>query len=215
MDTAAFGKTEKFFSAYSRIRYNKGEVILRAEEPPAGAMYLKAGLVRQFALSEKGEMLVLHTYRPGSFFPMTWVVNSTPNRHYFEALTPVEIWRAPKEDVLSFLEKHPEALFHFTSRLLFGVAGLLRRMEQLVLEDSYTKTVNLLDYYVKNFGKTVDGGAAAIDLTHREIAAWIGTTRETASIQVGALQKKGLVTYHKRKLIIPNPLALTRELASN
>ncbi len=40
--------------------------------------------------------------------------------------------------------------------------------------------------------------------THREIASWIGTTRETASLQMERLMKIGLVRISGRQILLPD-----------
>lgn len=204
---------ETFFSQHTKIRYKKGEVIVRAGDAPPGVCYLLRGFVRKCFVSETGELFMVQVFKPGSFFPMTWVMNDTPNKYYFEALSPVEIYRAPKDTVMKFLNTHPEALMDFTRRLLLGVSGLLERFEQLVMDSAYTKTILLLLYYARCFGEDKAGAVAFhVPLTHREIAAWIGTTRETASLQIEVLKKKQLISYSGRQIIIHSIKKLTEEL---
>lgn len=204
-----------FFASYTPLTYKKGEMILRAEDPPYGVYYIEKGVVRQYAINGSGETLMLQLYRPGAFFPMTWVISDAPNRYYFEAATPVSIRRASRDEVKRFLNDHPEVLKDFVERLLTGVVGLWSRMEQLVLESAYTKTILLILYYASKFG-VADRDAVSLELspTHREIAAWIGTTRETASLQVEVLKKKKLIATRGRQLTIPSLPALEKELSS-
>lgn len=204
-----------FFTKYTRIAYKKGEIILRAQDDPAGLMYLEKGYVRQYFVGEEGAIFLVHIFKPGSMFPMSWMVNDTPNTYYFDALTPVVIWRAPKAEAREFLHAHPDIMVDFASRLLTGVTGFLERMQYVVLKDAYDKLILLLLYYVKNFSKKTERGYELLmPLTHKEIAAWIGTTRETASVQVETLKAKGLIMYKGRQMIIPDPTKLKRELAS-
>ena len=205
---------EGFFSNYSPMAYKKGELILRAEDQPFGVYYLKQGYIRQFLLSPSGETFIVHIYKPGSFFPLTWIVNSTPNVYHFEAMTPASVVRAPKEEFLEFLQSDSRALFYATQRLALGLAGFVSRVAQLVLDDAYTKTILLILYYAENFGEqTEEGILLRIPLTHREIASWIGTTRETASLQVETLVKRGCLISKGRLLVIPDPLRLKGEMS--
>lgn len=200
MDAAA-----EFFGGCTKLTYKRGEVVVRAGDPPSGVFYLKEGFVRQFVLSENGEMLVTHVFKPGSFFPMWWVLNNTANRYTFEAITPAILYRAPKAEVLHFVKKHPEVLLDLTSRILCGLAGVLTRMEMLVFEDAFDKTIKFLIYYAKNVGeKGSDQNSYSITITQREIAAWIGSTRETASLQVEELKRRGLIVYKNRKITVPD-----------
>ena len=144
---------------------------------------------------------------------MPWIVNDEPNRYYFEALTPVEIWRAPREEVLKLFHDMPETEHEMMSKMLKGLSGLMKRMEFLVFDSAYKKTILLLLYYIKNFSDTNVKGKLLIPLTHREIAAWIGTTRETASLQIETLKKKGFIEYHRRYILIPDISLLEKEIA--
>lgn len=203
MDKNLKHKLEQFFQKFTLLSFKKGEMILRAGDTPAGIFYLKKGLVRQYILSKRGEILVIHIFRPGSFFMMMWAINNTPNTYHFDALTPVDVWRAPLSDVRDFIKKEPELLFDLTSRLLTGLEGLLKRFEYLVLDPAYAKVASLLSYFAKTFGeKNGDGIEIKLPITHKEIASWIGTTRETASLQIEDFKRRGLITNKGRTLVV-------------
>jgi len=213
MDSVLISRLEGFFGKYTKLKYKKGDVIIRAEDAPQGVFYLKKGYVRMFMVAESGAGLMFHIFKPTSFFPMTWVVNDTPNTYYYEAMTSVEVWRAPKENVREFLRQYPEVVYNFASRLLYGLSGVLKRFEYFMMDDAYTKTVLLLIYLAHNLGTKEGAGVfLLVPVTHREISAWIGATRETASLQVETLKHKGLIVYRKRQLFIPSMHALEKEI---
>lgn len=194
-----------FFAQYPEERIKKGNTILLPDQDPRGIIYIKKGFVRQYAKRSDTEELNMHVYRPGAVVPLMWLFNDTSNRYYYDALTECVIHTAPKADFSAFLAKHPELVEHFTSRVLLGLSGLLSRMESLVLDDAYTKTVLLFLYFSHAFGKK-EGRDILIDIpmTHRQVASWIGTARETASLQVERLRKQGLLVYRKSRYSIPD-----------
>lgn len=206
-------KVTDFFSSYPETVHKRGETILRAEDSPAGVYFLKRGYVHQYIISPSGETFMVHIFKPGSFFPLMWILNSTPNAFHYESMTTVHLIHAPKEDFLAFLKTNPDALYYATQRLAAGLSGLVTRVGQLVLDNAYTKTILLLLYYADNFGEaTNDGLLIRFPLAHREIASWIGTTRETASLQVESLVKKGLLKTRGRLLIIRDLKVLQKEV---
>ncbi|OGG23997.1 hypothetical protein A3A79_02260 [Candidatus Gottesmanbacteria bacterium RIFCSPLOWO2_01_FULL_43_11b] len=206
-------KTERFFAPYTTLNYKKGETIIRAEDPPPGVYFLKKGSVRQYLVSPSGDTLMVHVFKPGSFFPLMWALNDIPNTFYFEALVDVEAHRAPKDKVVAFLKENADVLFYTLQRLLSGLHGIVTRIGHVILDDAYTKTALLLLYYSKNFGERANGGIVLhVPLVHREIAAWIGTTRETASLQMEALKKKGIIETRGRQLIITDVELLEKEI---
>jgi len=213
MDPSVITKLETFFGKFTRLKYGKGEMILRAEDTPQGVFFLKKGYVRQYTVSRSGATLMLHIFKQNSFFPVTWVLTNEVNRYYLDAMTSVEICRAPKEAVRKFLYDNPPVVYDLVRRLLLGLCGMRRRMEDLVMGTAYTKTILLLLYLARSFGeKEVSAIVFPVPVTHREIAAWIGMTRETASLQVALLKKRGLIQYRRRQLVIPSFEVLEKEI---
>jgi CRP-like cAMP-binding protein len=213
-DETVVHSLDEFFQSGQMIRYKKGECILRADDVPVGVYFLKSGNVRQYIISPTGDTFIIHVYKPGSFFPLTWIINDTPNVYNFDALTESTIVRASKEGFVALLHNNPDVLFFAAQKLAAGISGLVTRVGQLVIDEAYTKTILLLLYYADNFGKETSRGLElTVPLTHREIASWIGTTRETASLQMETLKKNGLVRMVGRKIIIPNRAQLQKEIA--
>jgi CRP-like cAMP-binding protein len=96
------------------------------------------------------------------------------------------------------------------------MSGLRHRIEFLVMSNAYQKTLLLLLYLAENLGEKENGGVVLpVPVTHREISAWIGTTRETASLQVETLKKHGLISYRKRQMTIPSVKNLEKEFVRN
>ena len=91
MNEQVLRKVETFFSTYKEQLYRKGEILVRADENPTGVFYLKEGVVKEYALSQKGDELIVNTFKKCSFFPMSWALNQTSNTYFFEAATPIQI----------------------------------------------------------------------------------------------------------------------------
>lgn len=196
-------KIEKFFSHFPLQKYVEGDILIRAEEAPREIFYLRKGLVKQYTISDRGDMFVIQIYKPGAHFMMTWAINHTPNHYNFEAMSPVEISKAPLSEVADFVKKDPEILYNFTSRLLKGLDGFLMRTECLMMQPAYVKTASLLLYLSDKFGEREnDAVTIKSPFTHKEIASWIGTTRETASLQLENMKKDGVIKYNRRHLIV-------------
>lgn len=99
-------KLENFFKQFKHQVYEKGEVLIRVDDDPDGIFYLTSGTVKEYAISKKGEELVINVFKPISFFPMSWAINQTPNAYYFEALEDLEVWKAPREKVVEIGRAH-------------------------------------------------------------------------------------------------------------
>ncbi len=213
MVTSISAKVQKFFSLYKTIEYKRGQTILYPDKTPPGSFYLKRGAIREYTVSENGVELTIHIFTAGSFFPTTWIVNGTPNRYYFETITPVILSIAPKHDTLQFLRENPDVLFDLTRRLLQGLDKLSFRIELLVFDKADKKVASILLFLSRHFGKTT-GNTVYIDhlFSHREIASLAGVSRETASRELENLRKEGIITY-KREILINDLQLLEKKLS--
>jgi len=74
----------------------------------------------------------------------------------------------------------------------------------------------VLLYIAKHFGEENNKGILVSHrFTQQDIATLVGVTRETASIEIGILEKKGLVKYVDHSMQLANIQDLELELASD
>lgn len=211
-DEEVIEKVNNFFSKRKLITYKKNEYILHSHDEPSGIFFLKKGYVKQSAVSKEGEELTLVIYRPRSIFPIRWGLINTPNRYSLQAMTNVEVLRSPKEDFINFLKNNPDVLFDLTKRILVRITGLMERMEYLVFGDAHQKLASMLYILSQRFGKKNRGETEIkIPLTHKEIASLVGLTRETVTLEIGKLIKKGIISDKNKIITIKNLQKLTEE----
>lgn len=207
-------KLENFFSQFKFLRYKKGETILRSGDIPQGVYYLKKGYVRLYSLSESGQELSLIIFKPGDFFPIMWAINNTPNTQYLQAMTAVELWRCPREKFVLFIKENPDVFFELTSHMLERLGGILQRMEYMAFGNAYSKVVSIILICAQRFGEKKGSEIEIqVPLTHKDIAALLGVARETVSIELKKLERKGLMKYKKRLIFIKNKKRLEKESA--
>lgn len=209
----AFKKLNDFFSGFREQKFKKGQVILEAMEEPSGVFYLTDGVIRQYSISPKGEEITLNLFKSISFFPISWVLNDGINPHYFEAMTPITVRKAPKEKVLKLLKEDPEVLFDLAQRIYRGLEGFYLRMEHLMSGSAKNRLISELVIFAKRFGElSGDHTEVKLKLTEKELAAISGITRETVSRELHKLEKKDLLDFKKNTLIINNLSKLEEEL---
>ncbi|MBI4080631.1 MAG: Crp/Fnr family transcriptional regulator [Candidatus Levybacteria bacterium] len=211
MDEILLSKIDKFFTQLKRQSYKKGEILIRADDNPPGVFYLKEGYVKEYAISKKGDELVINIFKPIAFFPMSWAINDTPNEYFFEAMTDLEVWRAPREETITFIKSNPDVLYNLMSRVYKGTDGILTRMTYLMSGNAYARLITELIIHAKRFGKGQN--MVALDISEKDLAAQSGMTRETVSREIKILKDKGLVDINKSRLVIKELQKLEGELA--
>jgi CRP/FNR family transcriptional regulator len=198
-------KIDRFFDKFPITNFKKGGVIISSGADPAGIYLLKSGFVRQYLFTKSGSELTMHFFKPGSFFPLFWAINNLPNNYNYQAFDKVEVQIAPKEKFLEFLKSDPEVLFDLSSRLLFGLEGLLTRTESLASQDARSRTIGIIHFLCKHFGnRTANTLKIAYPFTHEDIANLTGLTRETTSRQLENLTKKELISIKNHLITVPD-----------
>jgi CRP-like cAMP-binding protein len=197
--------TLDFFSHYTLVRYDKNERILRENESPSGVYYIREGIVRAYLISEEGNELTILMQPAGNIFSMRWALSNQPNIYNYQAMNPVELWRAPRDAYIQFLKENPESLFFLTEQLVEESSALVYRMQHTIFGNAYAKVAAVVLTAAKRFGESEKNTANVliqVPLTHQQIADSAGITRETASLEMKKLKDNGLIGYNGRSLII-------------
>lgn len=211
MDKKVEEKLQRFFKKHTKKSYKKGEYLIK-DKPPEGVFFLTKGIVRMFSVSKDGTELTVNIFKPFSFFPVGWIINNTPNKYFFDALTPVDVIVAPKQDFKKFIEKNHDVSYDLLKRIFKGLDGYFMRMESLLSGEGYYRTVTGLLLHARRFGEEKRGAPLTVPLTHIQLAKLTGLTRETVTREMKKLQDKGVVTYNGKTLIVNNIDVLEEEL---
>ena len=180
--------TKDFFAAYLERAYAKGELLLRPSDSGM-VYYIESGVVVQYDISERGEKLVVNTYKPGSFLYLPNLLGQSDINFFFEASEQVVARRAPSRDVAAFIAQQPGVAYDTLVRLTRGTDGLLRRMAGTMAGGAEARVLQELKLLQARF-PSAEGKVA---ITIVELAAQTGLARETVSRAVKKLRETGVV----------------------
>ncbi len=202
MDQAVAKKISAFFEPFPLMTFAKGELVLFADESVPPISHVLEGRVGQYDISGTGNKVMLTIYRPGAFFPMSCAVNDKPNRHFFEALEPVQVRQAPAAEVVAFVRREPEVLFNLLQRLYRGTDGLLGRMSLLMSGTAHSRLLYELSIAAERFGVRQPDGSFLIEVTKSQLASQTGLARETISRELQKCVKQGMVRLAKGRMFV-------------
>ncbi|MBI3443626.1 Crp/Fnr family transcriptional regulator [Candidatus Woesebacteria bacterium] len=216
MRKAAQEKLYSFFDKFQPLSFKKGDLIIGPNEKISSIFLLKKGLVKQYYISKEGEELTLHIFKPMSYFPMMLALSGKSNKYYFEASSKVSVIKCPTGEIMTFVLENTDVLFDLTGRFAKGILGLSERIEDLTSGNIHYKICSLLIYLARRMGKKSKSGIMiGLRMGHRDIASWVGTTRETASRQLEQLAKRKLIRYGSGKFTILDFDALLKEVENS
>ena len=212
MDEEIAKKISNFFKKNKFQKYRKGEILIRADDNPSGIFYLTKGMVREYAITKSGEEVVVNIFKPFAFFPVSYAMNGTSNAYFFEAVTDLELWKAPIDDTLKFLKDNPDVTYDLLRRVYKGTDGILKRMTYLMAGDAHSRLIVELIIHAERFSK--GSNSVELQLTETDLASQTGMARETISRQFRILKDKGLVAVNNNKIQVPDLNLLKSELES-
>ncbi len=214
MTEEALKELHKFFERSLSIPLKKHEIIMRPDQTPGGIFYVKKGNIKVYSITENGEEKLHIIYGPGDFFPLIWLFHNIQKNVYYEAMNSALLKRAKKDEFMRFLKLNPEVLFHLAAHLAKVVNVFVDRVESLETTNAYPRFVSGLLTLTERFGVKKYGRIIIeAPLTHKDIANSVNMTRETASREFEKLEKKNLVGYKNRKIVIKDLRKLEKELS--
>ncbi len=208
-------KVEDFFSRYPLRKYEDHQIIIQGGDNPNFAFYLVSGNVRQYDISNNGNEVVVNVFKEGSFFPLSWIINKTPNLYFFDCLGPIEVRLAPINEILEFIRSNADVSFNIVSRLLSGSIGIQRRMAHLMASSGYIRILFELTIECRRFCKKQKDGTLVLSMSENELAKRSGLSRETVSHELNKLKKIGLVEIGRKDILIKDFNKIEEALGTN
>lgn len=212
MDNNVAKLIDDFFGRYRLRKYPKGQILILNGDDTQYVYYLVSGRVKQYDVTYRGDEMILNTFQPPAFFPMSLVINKTNNPYTFEAETELELRQAPADEVIGFIKDNPEVIFDLLSRVYRGLDGTLGRMAHMMASSAKGRLLFELLIAVRRFGEKISGGGMKLAMNETDLAARAGLTRETVSREMKKLENDGLVSLHSGIITIHNVETLEDKL---
>lgn len=194
-----------------RRRFRRGEVIFHRGDPGATLYVILSGRVRIYSTSEDGSEVVLGILWPGEFFGELSLLDGLPRSASAQALDDCEMLAIGREDFRRFLWEHPSA----SITVLEVLSRRLRRTDEL-LEDAAFLDVpgrlakRLLELMETHGEETPEGTLIRMRLTHAELAAMVGATRESITKAMRRFVRSGVLASRAHHVVVCAPAALRR-----
>ena len=198
-----------FDAAKSSAAYPAGAVLFLEKQDPRGIFFLCGGEVKLSISSREGKTLILRIAKPGEILGLMATLIGTPYEVTAEALHPCQVDFVSRDAFLRFVAKHPAAYLNVVKELSSDYQAACEQLRTLGLTSSaHEKLARLLLEWSARGTETGQGTRIKFPLTHEQIGAFIGTTRETVTRTLSEFKNRHLVSVHGSTLMIPNRAAL-------
>jgi CRP/FNR family cyclic AMP-dependent transcriptional regulator len=172
-----------------------------------GVFVICTGQVKLFCTSKEGKTLILKIAMPGDVLGLGAVISGSAYEVTAETLEPTQIKSIPRNDFLSFLEKHGEGSLHAAKALSDDYKAAFFDARRLALSGS---SAGRLAGVLLDWGKTAATCGKfemrfTMALTHEELANMVGSSRETVTRMLSRFKKEELIQMRGSSILILAP----------
>ncbi|GAB4153638.1 MAG: global nitrogen regulator NtcA [Cyanobacteria bacterium J069] len=194
--------------------FDRGKTIFFPGDPAERVYFLLKGAVKLSRVYEAGEEITVALLRENSVFGvLSLITGQKADRFYHSvAFTPVELLSVPIEQVEKALKENPDLSMLMLKGLSSRILQTEMMIETLAHRDMGSRLVSFLLILCRDFGvPTSDGITIDLKLSHQAIAEAIGSTRVTVTRLLGDLRQDHMISIHKKKITVYNPVALSQQ----
>jgi CRP/FNR family transcriptional regulator, cyclic AMP receptor protein len=191
--------------------YPAGALLFSPHQPVEALFILKKGRVRIFRVSPDGRALTTALVTPGTVFGEMVLLGQQMHDNFAEALDEVIVCVMSRADVHRFLLSDPRIAARISEILGRRVAELERRLSDTVFKSVPARIAATLCLLAAEQQKRPLGRGVQIALTHEQIAALTGTSRETTTKVLDEYADRGLLRLGRGKVTILDPDTIATE----
>ncbi|MDJ0897833.1 MAG: global nitrogen regulator NtcA [Xenococcus sp. MO_188.B8] len=196
--------------------FERGKTIFFPGDPAERVFFLVKGAVKLSRVYEAGEEITVALLRENSVFGVLSLITGQKSDRFYHAVafTPVELLSSPIEQVERALKENPELSMLMLRGLSSRILQTEMMIETLAHRDMASRLVSFLLILCRDFGvPTSEGIRIDLKLSHQAIAEAIGSTRVTVTRLLGDLRDQEMISIHKKKITVYNPVALSEKFA--
>ncbi|GGJ73446.1 Crp/Fnr family transcriptional regulator [Streptomyces brasiliensis] len=190
--------------------YSAGEILHSPQQPCEVLFILKRGRVRIFRVSADGRALTTAIISPGTIFGEMVLLGQRMYDNFAEALDGVTVCVMSRADVHKFLLSDPRIAARITEILGRRLADLEQRLSDSIFKSVSQRIAATLTALAAR--AEVPAGRlrptarhAQIALTHEQIAALAGTSRETTTKVLPEFADRGLLRLARGRITVLDP----------
>lgn len=183
--------------------FKKDEFIYFQDEKATHIYMIADGRVKIGHYIDDGKEVVTAILTKGEIFGELALAGEENRKDFAQAMDKVSICPLSIDDLKDLMKEDKELSFRLLKLVGLRLMKLERKLELLVFKDARTRIVEFLKDSASWKGKKV-GFETMIPtkLTHKDIAALTGTSRQTVTTILNELKDQNLINFDRRKILI-------------
>jgi len=197
-------KVKTMAERHSFHYYKKDQFIYFPDEPASYIYMIAEGHVRIGHYSDDGKEIISAILTTGEIFGELALAGEEKRRDFAQSMdNNTTVCPLSIEDLKELMFDNRELSFKLLKLVGLRLMKLERKLELLVFKDARTRIIEFLKDTASWKGKKV-GYETMIQtkLTHKDIAALTGTSRQTVTTILNELKEQNLINFDRRKILI-------------
>lgn len=196
-------KVKKMGDKHEFIRYKKDQFIYMPDDTASHIYLIVDGRVKIGHYLEDGKEVVSSILTVGEIFGELALAGEDIRRDFSQAMSETVICPLTIHELRDLMYDNKELSFKILKLIGLRLMKLERKLELLVFKDARTRIIEFLKDTAAWKGKKV-GFETMIPtkLTHKDIAALTGTSRQTVTTVLNELKERNLINFDRKKILI-------------
>ncbi len=197
-------KTPQLKEKHTIKNYKKSDFIYFENEPSENIFLIAQGRVKIGSYGEDGREMTRAILSAGEIFGELALIGEEKRTDFAQALDDDTMICPMSIENMEELMAENKALNLKIYKLIgLRICRLERKIESLVYKDSRTRIIEFLHEWVREKGKKVGYEMMVKNyLTHKDIAALTGTSRQTVTTILNELKEKNIINFDRRRILI-------------
>jgi CRP-like cAMP-binding protein len=189
--------------------FQAGEAVFREGDSSDTCYVVRDGRARAVRTHGDGRTITLASFGPGDIFGELAMFEDERRSATVEAIEPTSVVGVLGPDMRRLMGEHPE----IATRLVIALGRRLREMNERLSRQSFqtvqSRVAVVLRELVEQEIATGKGDAdVLVTATQADLAQLAGSSRESASRFLAVLERAGVISQGRGRLVVHNPRAL-------
>jgi CRP-like cAMP-binding protein len=199
----------------SSVQFKKGSTVFQKTDMSTDLYIVNSGILKAVLTDDEGDEMVLARFEKGAFFGELSLLDGKGRSASIVAEEDADLFVLSKETFFQLMNKDAKIAIGLMTTLVERLRKADEMIESLAFQEVGERLVRALVDSATGEDKVAKGFLRSPKLTHRELAARIGSSREAVSKCIKVLSTNGILKESGGSfLIAENALALLKNRAS-
>ncbi len=188
--------------------FAKEAAIVNQDDPGDAMFIIQRGRVKVVLFGASGREVILSLLRPGDFFGEMSLLDGQPRSANVVAIDKAQVLMLSRQDFVAHLNENPSTALNILAEMCLRLRRADEVIGNLALLDVYGRVARMLIDMAARDGENTDEGVMIRHRpTQQELAAMIGTSRETVSRVLSEFQRRGFLSLQGKAILLSHGFA--------